>query len=212
MDVIAKFPLTHLELLEMGHGELVRFPATFNEYWELLGEAEYRVDFYNNEIIAMSHEPDLHSEIVTQMSHLLKTIFPGSLRKQFKVHNSNRPVCIPACDYAVFNPDGSVVLQPPVYYEYQPGMNAETNPLILFEVLSKNTRDYDWNTKLPCFKKIPTLRQIIFIDSQRLFVTVYERNAEVNKWENSDYDQPDAFFYVQGQPIKLDDLYQGIFS
>lgn len=55
----------------------------------------------------------------------------------FKIHNSNRPVCIPDCEHAVFNPDGSVVAQPAKLYEYRPGMNAELTPVLIFEVLSK---------------------------------------------------------------------------
>lgn len=60
MAVAAKFPLTYRELAEFAPGkEVVRFPATFDEYWELLKQAEYRADFYQNEIIAMSYEDDL---------------------------------------------------------------------------------------------------------------------------------------------------------
>ncbi|MBK6930936.1 MAG: hypothetical protein IPH12_08665 [Saprospirales bacterium] len=50
MSTGVKFPLTRRELLETGGPGLVRFPATFDEYWELLEEAEYRADFYQNEI------------------------------------------------------------------------------------------------------------------------------------------------------------------
>lgn len=63
---------------------------------------------------------------------------------------------------AVHNPDCSVVLEPAQLFEYQPGMDAETTPLVVVEVLSKMTRDYDYGEKLPHYKQIPSLRQIIF--------------------------------------------------
>jgi hypothetical protein len=65
MDAVVKFPLTREELADIGGTGLVRFRATFDEYWELVEEAEYRADFYQNEIIAMSYEPDLHSHLMT---------------------------------------------------------------------------------------------------------------------------------------------------
>jgi Uma2 family endonuclease len=151
MTASTNLPLTNQELFDLSKGELLRFPASREEYWDVLEAAEYRADYFNQEIIAaMSYESEDHSTLATRLSHLLQNLFwnhPG-----FKVHNSNRPVCIPGCDYAVFNPDGSVVAQPARLYEYRPGMNAELTPVLLFEVLSKNTRSYDFGDKLPCYK------------------------------------------------------------
>jgi len=49
-----KFPRTHEELIAMGQGGLLRFPAGFAEYWELLREAQHKADYSNGEIIATS--------------------------------------------------------------------------------------------------------------------------------------------------------------
>lgn len=207
MEVAVKFPLTNQELFEVSRGETARFPASRDEFWELLEEAEYRVDYFDHEIIAnMSYESDKHSDITTEMSYLLKKIFPKSDHR-FKVHNSNRPVCIPGCDYAVFHPDGSVVAQPAEQYEHRPGMNAELNPVLLFEVLSLSTRAHDFGTKLPCYKKIPSLNQIIFIEQHNMEVILFERLEGLNRWLETTLTQPDDIITVQGQPISLRDIY-----
>ena len=73
--VTQKFPLTYQELTELAGDQLIRFSATFDEYWKLLEKAEFNADFYDNEIIAMSYENELHSYIVTRLSFLLNTIF-----------------------------------------------------------------------------------------------------------------------------------------
>lgn len=207
-----KFPLTRKELFEYGGPGLVRFPATFEEYWELLETAEYRADFYQNEIIAMSYETDLHSDMVAECLHILKKIYPRS-DKRFKVHDPNRPVYAAGCeknDSGVFNPDGSVVIQPPVYFEYRPGMNAETTPLLLFEVLSKNTRAYDLDTKLPCYKQIPSLRYILYIDMERPSVTVNER-LETGNWTDTEYTRENEQFRIDGHTILLREIYLNVF-
>ena len=207
MTTSIKFPLTNQEVYDLAQGAIVRFPATFEEYWELLEDAEYRADYYNHEIIAtMSYESEDHSSLMAELLHVLKQIFPKS-NPNFKVHNSNRPVCIPDCDHAVFNPDGSVVAQPAQLYEYRPGMNAELTPVLLFEVLSKNTRQYDFGEKLPCYKKIPTLRYILFLEAQRPEVTVFERVEKTGQWLETNLQNLDDTFLVDGQTLALRDIY-----
>ncbi|HND86884.1 MAG TPA: hypothetical protein PK971_01075, partial [Saprospiraceae bacterium] len=63
-EVVAKFPITNQELSDLGQGGVMRFPASPEEYWDLLEEAEYRVDYFGHEIIgSMSYESTLHSEL-----------------------------------------------------------------------------------------------------------------------------------------------------
>ncbi|MCC6459195.1 MAG: Uma2 family endonuclease [Saprospiraceae bacterium] len=207
MSALLKFPVTQQELFDVSKGELIRFPATTDEYWELMSVAAYRADYFDHEIIAaMSYETEDHSNLTTELSFILKKIFPKT-NPHFKVHNSNRPLCIPGCDHAVFNPDGSVVAQPAQLYEYRPGMNAELTPVLLFEVLSKNTRSYDLGDKLPCYKKIPTLRQILYVDTQNIEVTVFERLEATGQWLETSLKSLDDQFLVDGQPVWLRDIY-----
>jgi len=206
MSATVKFPLSNLELFALAKGEIARFPATFEEYWELLEAAEYRVDYFDHEIVAsMSYESENHSILASRLSYLLQNLFWNN--PNFKVHNSNRPVCIPDCEHAVFNPDGSLVAQPAQLFEYRPGMNAELTPVLLFEVLSKNTRLYDFGDKLPCYKKIPSLRQILYVELLHTEVTVFERIEETGQWLETNLKGPEAAFQVSNQPVFLRDIY-----
>jgi len=209
--VTNKFPLTYMELVELAGNELIKFPATFDEYWHLLGQAEYRADFYQGEIITMSYENEHHSDIISEMLHLLKTPYPRKNRN-FKVHNPNRPIYIGDYkkNHKVFNPDGSVVAQPARHFEYSPGMNAETTPVLLFEVLSKSTRSYDLGVKLPLYKQISTLNTIIYIETKSPSVLVMERQGK-RKWLETEYTKATDFFEINGHPISLEEIYLGIF-
>ena len=205
MAIETKFPLTRQELADISTG-LLRFPASFAEYWALLGNAEYRADFLQNEIIAMSYESNLHSKIVTRMIVLLSGIYPIPA---FAIHDSNRPVYLPDCgnEKAVFNPDCCVTPEPPALFKYKTGLDAETNPLVVVEVLSKSTYEYDLAEKLPCYKKITSLRYIVYIDSLRTFVTVFERIRDTDQWINTDYDQLDSGFTLADKKISLKEIY-----
>lgn len=211
MGAEIKFPLTRMEIAEMFGTGIARFPATFGEYWEVVKVAEYTADYYQHEIIVpMSYESDKHSELALEISFVLKAIFRGN--QQYVVRNSNRPLYFPDCkeDGAVFNPDASVIRLPRQPFEYQKGFDAETTPEIIVEVLSHSTQDYDYAVKLPCYKKCPSVLQVIFISSLQPFATIWTRQDNTDIWLNSDYEQPDGTFLVHEQPLRLGDLYAGI--
>lgn len=190
---------------------LARFPASFDEYWEVVKEAAYTADFYQNEIIVpMSYESDNHSELASELAFVLKSIFRGN--KQYQVRNSNRPLYFSDCKEAgaVFNPDASVIRLPRQPFEYQKGFDAETTPEIIVEILSHSTQDYDYSIKLPCYKKSATVQQIIFISSLYLFATVWTRQGNTDVWLNSDYDHPNDTFFIIQQALRLGDLYTDV--
>lgn len=213
MSATVKFPLTNHELAEAG-GDAgpVYFPATLAEYWDLLEAAEYRVDYFDGQIIAsMSYESDLHSHFAARLTRLLGNILDE--KTNIRVYNSNRPVYIEDCpgsDTGVFNADGVVIALPPTLYEYRPGMNAEKAPLLLIEVLSERTRQYDFGTKLPCYKRIPSLRQILFVEQNKPGVVVFEREAS-NRWLETELTGPEDFFTVEGQNMTLRQVYKGVY-
>ncbi|MEM6319442.1 MAG: Uma2 family endonuclease [Bacteroidota bacterium] len=207
--VTKKFPTTHAELIELAGNDLIRFPATYDEYWNLLAESEFRVDFYQNEIITMSYENDTHADLVMEFGYILKLIFPKKDRK-FTVYDPNRPVYVADCKgHAVFNPDGSVTPRPASLHEYSKGMNASTNPILLFEVLSPSTSAYDFGTKLPCYKQIQTLQTIIYLETFEPKVIVMERLSP-NQWRETEYTKETDVFTINEQPIYLKDIYLDI--
>ena len=214
MATAMKWPITNQELAEImeKNGPEVRFPATLEEYWELLREAEYRADFYDNQIIAsMSYENDLHSHLAAELGYLLKTIFSDN--KKFRVYNSNRPVFVE--DYrglgtGVFNADGMVISLPSVQYEYQKGMNAEMNPILLIEILSVSTRSYDFGTKLPCYKTIPSLQKVLFVEQNEPKITVFEREAP-NRWSDTEFHVAEDSFLIENKTISLRQIYRDVY-
>ncbi len=213
MTIATKFPLTNLELAGMGGLERpIYFPASFEEYWEVLAEAEYRTDYYDHQIIAtMSYESDLHSLFATKLTTIFGNIFSNN--PAFRVYNSNRPVYIADCpgtDTGVFNADGMVVALPAEKFEYSPGMSAEMTPVLLVEVLSKSTRDYDFGTKLPCYKNIPSLRQILFVEQTKPGVLVIERTGP-NQWTETALKNPDDVFLVSDRPVALREIYAEVY-
>lgn len=80
----------------------------------------------------------------------------------------------------------------------------------MFEVLSKTKRKYDLGEKLPCYKKIPGLQYILYIDLERPSVTVYERQG-AHSWMDVEYTSLEDAFDIQGHPLRLQDIYLNVF-
>jgi Uma2 family endonuclease len=203
MATTVGFPVTMQERLELG-SELAFFPASEQEYWDLLKVCEYPIEFQDNQIIAMSYEHDSHSRIANMISTLLNFIYMED--ENFISFNSNRPIYINSTG-AVYNPDASVIILPDQKYEYRPGMTAEITCVIAVEVLSKSTRNHDMEDKLPAYKSIDTIEHIIYAESNRPCVTVYSKNKITGKWKNIVYDDLDDSFEINGNEISLKKIY-----
>lgn len=106
--------------------------------------------------------------------------------------------------------DGMVVSTPRQPYEYRRGVSAETTPTLLIEILSNSTRSYDFGAKLPCYKQIPSVQQILFVEQYKQEVIVFERQAP-NRWTDTTLRNADDTFAIAGQDVSLRQVYRNVF-
>ncbi len=206
MSTISEFPMTAAELAQTGLS-MVRIPGSWDEFWEVLEHSENRVEYQNNEIIlSMSYESKPHTKIASRLGYLFERNFEGN---SFEVCNANRPVYAAHCQ-DVFNPDASVVQVSGEIFTYRPGMTAEMSPLVIAEVLSPSIRSRDFREKLPCYKRILSLRQIIYVESVHPMVYLYEKTDTEQGWQKKVLDEMDDAFLLNGQSVTLRDIYARI--
>jgi Uma2 family endonuclease len=55
---------------------------------------------------------------------------------------------------------------------------AIEHPVLIGEILSPSTADYDRGTKLSAYLRIPSLREVLFVDPESRAIHVYRRNAD----------------------------------
>lgn len=201
MNTIVKIPETRAELIEIGKG-LVKFPATWEEYWEWLPKVEYNIEYQNREIIATGYESNAHGNIIFELSFILRTIFSG---KSFQGFAENRPVFLPFLQ-RVYNPDVMLIDGPSELFEYSTGLNAETNPFLVVEVLSKSTYDHDWENKLPGYQSLPSVEYILLVESRFPAVTVFTRTN--NGWDKAFFNEKVEEFVIRGKKILVGDVYR----
>jgi Uma2 family endonuclease len=199
-----KFPET---LDEFDENELVRLPATWDEYLELAEDAPYTVQFLNNEVI-MSQASRLHESLIIILGVLLYNYF--SQKEGYDVLGSNVKIVIPNQE-GDFNADLSVVREP-VDYGLTPTGRVSTmrikNPEIVVEVLSKSTRKFDQGEKLAYYKLIPSLQHILFVDQDKPFASVYSRTGNPDEWLNHDYRTLESVIRLGHLTLPMQDIYR----
>jgi len=83
------------------------------------------------------------------------------------------------------------------------------DPVIIVEVLSPSTADYDRGTKLPLYRQIPSVQEILIIDSTRRRAELWHREGD--SWRVQDIIGDGALrFHALDVEIALADVYEGI--
>ena len=174
-----------------------------------LEELSLRKNEYHNGIIkrrewvSYSHNR-LAQKIVTYLN-----IFIEENDLDFSSNNSDIKVWIENYDKVVY-PDAVVVSEKPEFYKTR--KDTIINPLLIVEVLSKSTADYDKGTKFEMYRSLPSFEEYVLVHQVQKQVTVYTKQADTS-WVVRDYfdDENIAILHSLHQcPISLKRLYKGI--
>jgi Uma2 family endonuclease len=196
---------TPLLALLNGKEDMVRFPATEKEYWDLVQLPEFRMDYNNDEIIAyMSYATQNHETIISNLIFLFRLAFEEAL-----VLGSNRPVRVLSLKKN-YQPDMQIIFGEPELYTYNKTMNATLNPSILVEVLSDSTKKYDRTEKLDSYKLIDSLQYMLFIDSNTSNIVLYSRTKKTNEWLTTTFTNLDEKVRLNGHSFSLKKIYQRV--
>lgn len=85
---------------------------------------------------------------------------------------------------------------------------ALLNPTLIVEVLSPSTEKRDYREKLPLYREIPSIEQILLIDSTEPYVESYVRHGDL--WAVEQARGLGAAIPVLGHPVRLLDVYRFI--
>lgn len=177
---------------------------TFEEYLIKESESEYRSEYHDGKIIAMAGDTSRHSAI----SQNSRTAISNALREQNKkciVYDSDLKIRIEAVNKGVY-PDASVICDKREYYNNR--QDVYTNPLLIVEVLSKSTRNYDKGDKFAYYRTLPSFREYVLIYQDEPKVEAWYK-VEENVWRISNFkglDKKVTLFSLDCE-IRLADIY-----
>jgi len=186
----------------------LRIPKRYytpEEYLELEEKAEYKSEYHDGEIVPMTGGTTNHNEIAGNFYAHLKF----ALRKQnYRVYIGDVRLWIPRYREHTY-PDVMVIQGKPVYT----GTNTTTvmNPLLIVEVLSKSTKNYDQGDKFLYYRSIPELQEYILIDQSQYHVMQYVKTAD-SQWLFTELEAESGLLSLQSIDfqIALSDLYEKV--
>ncbi|MDZ4769974.1 MAG: Uma2 family endonuclease [Chloroflexota bacterium] len=151
------------------------------EYLALVAVSERRFEFIQGEIFLVAGASVRHIDISGDVFAALKTTLRGS---GCHVYNNDMSVRIEEPKSYVF-PDLSIVCEPPIILDPD-SMAQLLNPVLILEILSPSTQQYDLTEKREAYQAIASLKTLIFIAQQVPRVKVLERQSE-SSWLETIY-------------------------
>ncbi|HEY2383634.1 MAG TPA: Uma2 family endonuclease [Terriglobia bacterium] len=178
---------------------------SLDEYFSVEESSPIRNEYYDGQIFAMAGASLRHNGIA---ANVLSFVRPAILGQGCQTFGSGLRVQTPGGLYTY--PDLSVVCGEPLIIAGRP--DTLTNPILLAEVLSDATREYDRNQKFTLYREIPTLREYILVEQDAPLVEVFRRSGK--NWQPQIYDDLDAAAPLESirLTIPLRDVYQAVFG
>lgn len=136
-------------------------------------DSSSRHEFLDGEIYAMAGGSEEHSALAAAMVHALVNAVGD---RPYRVHTSDMRIYVEAVGLATF-PDATVICGPLQQHGPSPDATA-MNPMILVEVTSDSSEDYDTSTKLDAYRTIVTLREYVVVSHRERRLTVHMRPAD----------------------------------
>jgi Uma2 family endonuclease len=187
---------------------------TIADYLEMEDVSETRHEFHNGVIKDMAGGILPHNVVKLRLSGKLDQLLMD-MQVSHMALNSDTKVRIEAYNRFVY-PGVTISDGTPEYYTTPDGKvrrNTIINPMVIFEVLSEDTRSFDKGDKFELYSAVPGFREYVLIEPESVWVkSLYLVNPEDNLWRHEILTDRNATLTVHslGLKIPLDDLYKAL--
>ena len=179
---------------------------TIEEYLDLESKSLEKHEFHNGKITKMAGASFNHNKIVGNIITALNIALDE--RNECSVLPSDIKIHIPRIRRFVY-PDAVVICEEPEFYEGR--KDTILNPLLIVEVLSDETDDYNKEGKFLKYSMIPSFKEYVLVSQDEPFVTsFYKKEAET--WVKNTAEDISQSTHLQSLSIiiALEKMYKGI--
>jgi Uma2 family endonuclease len=185
------------------HHRVMPVPAqrhySLEEYFGIEEMSPIRHEYFGGEIYAMAGGSRNHNQIAQNLTRA----FDGVRGRGYRAYVSDVRLRTPGGLYTY--PDvlvicGEASLAPD-------RLETVTNPVVIAEVLSTSTREYDSGQKYELYRSIASLRDYLLVDQYA--VGVEHRFLDGTEWRSRSYSSREETVTLTGVPVSvsLTDLY-----
>jgi Uma2 family endonuclease len=175
------------------------------EYLQFEDAAEERSEYCNGEIFTMAGGTLNHNRISLNISGELNF----KLRKtNYQVYMADVKLWIPQRNNFKY-PDVMIIEGNPTYYDNR--KDILLNPVVIIEVLSDSTKDYDRGDKFQHYRSLESLQHYILISQNTIHVEHFKKMAPY-EWLLSELNQRDATLKLSHPDLTLtlNDIYDRV--
>ncbi|MFT4094748.1 MAG: Uma2 family endonuclease [Niabella sp.] len=169
---------------------------TVPEYLEMEKDAVTKHEFYQGEIFAMAGASTRHVIIATNLIIQIGLKLKG---KPCRPYGSDMRIHIPENTLFTY-PDISIICGDVI--SSPEDEDTAVQPVVLIEILSPSTKNYDRGQKFKLYRDIPSLKEYILIDSESINIEVFRLNAN-RHWELEEYTIADDVLAIDAVSITI---------
>jgi Uma2 family endonuclease len=169
---------------------------TPEEYLTLEEKADYRSEYYQGEIFAMSGGSANHNRIVKNLLIALETSF------------ENKPCEAFITDMRLLVEKNGLYTYPDVMVicgqlEFVEGRtDTLTNPIAIVEVLSQSTEGYDRGAKFELYRALETLQDYVLIDQAKVHVEYFHKMKD-GRWVLTEFNELEAILRLEAVAVEI---------
>lgn len=178
---------------------------TPEEYLELEEKALYKSEYRNGEIVPMTGGTGNHNKITLVIAAIL---LYALRRTKYEVFMGDMRLWIPEFRQYTY-PDVMVTDGKAIYTNNK--NTTVTNPLLIVDVLSKYTKNYDQGDKFTFYRSITQFKEYVLVPQNQYQVMHYSKTNE-GEWTFREYKSENDIIKLQylDFEISLVDIYQDV--
>lgn len=150
-------------------------PATLEEYLVFEARSEGKHEFINGKIVEIPGATGPHNVIANNILFYTRYALKQK-QSSYILLGSDMKIYIKDLDQARY-PDAVVVCDELIYHEDSSKMLL-INPLLIIEVLSPSTQEFDRTTKFEEYKYLPSFQEYLLVHQERPLVSTYFQEEE----------------------------------
>lgn len=170
--------------------------------WER--EAAFKSEYRDGMITAMAGASERHNLLVSSLAREIGSALKGTSCRNYI---SDMRVAVEEGKFYTY-PDITVVCgKPELADSFQ---DTLVNPVLIIEVLSASTEAYDRGEKFTRYRKLKTLKEVLFISQDRMHAELY-RKTDIG-WMLQEWEKPEdqIVFETIKTTISLADIYDRV--
>ena len=188
----------------------IRKPKTYSLHEYLLREERtlHKHEFHNGQIIKMPGSSIKHNTIAANVTIQIGMLLEQNATENFTIINSDQKIYIALVDKVLY-PDVLVVFEAPERWENREDLLV--NPLLIVEVWSKSTGNYDRNDKFMYYRMLPSFKEYVLIQQNSPKIEAFYKTTDTT-WDimtETDLTKSIALRSL-GISVALQKIYKGI--